>query len=102
MNEVERLLAVDRATPIPEAPDLRYTEVAVMRRLGRLPAQTRAAARAGARGEDWPLLAAAVIMVLPIAGALHNFGLNLRWLLYFPVVLLALSPILLAKEHGRL
>ncbi|HWI64372.1 MAG TPA: hypothetical protein VNT75_21235 [Symbiobacteriaceae bacterium] len=94
MNDVELKLRKDRVAGLPEMPDLRYTESAVRRRLGRGPEPAPA-------GERFPWAAAAVAlgMTALLAVVLWWLGVSLWWLAAFPVTLLPMVPILLTKER---
>ncbi|HYF77558.1 MAG TPA: hypothetical protein VD973_10530 [Symbiobacteriaceae bacterium] len=117
MNDVERLLQQDRMAGVPEPPDLRYTEAAVRRRLGRAPgakgtvaAQSRWAASAVPRSPvtpsmaespDWWMAAAALALIAPLAWLLPYIGLSPWWLMAMPLALLPLAPLLVMKERDR-
>lgn len=94
MNDVERLLQTDRAADLPDLPDMRYTEAAVRRRLGRAPDPAPPGERF-----PWEMVVVALALMVSLAAALLWLGVSLWWLGALPVSLLPMVPILLAKEH---
>lgn len=96
MNSVEDLLRRDRAIPLPEPPDVRFTASAVRRRMGGVP--LKGARKRRARGSvDWLIFLGALGTVAGAALTAVTLGLNPWWLLAFPVSALPFSPILLRK-----
>ncbi len=89
MNEIERLIARDRAAGTPGPPDVRYTVARLERRLGRR-------READPPTEWFPAIAAgSVALALPAVGWL--LGLSPWWLVSLPLSLLAVAPVLLRK-----
>lgn len=92
MDELERMIQQDRATPIPDPPDVRYTVAAIRRQRSNL--------RRPAPEGHWPLLLAAPALAGGLALLTIHMGLSAWWLLLLPMVALTLTPILLDKGDG--